>query len=335
MAGKTIKAEVKYPQSWISWVSAATGSLNALGVECDTVDVAGYSGYAFHMCANSQMCVSGPTILDWDMLPYGARFLGRATMVMYSMECHTSELTNERTQEYSARVFEKVKAEIDSGRPCVVWGLNVPEFGIVYGYDGDSYLSKTCFSLVGREEKPVPFDKLQAPGGPYMVAFPARTHLKREFGDYFAVRRALEMYNQLPMFCTARHGRAAYGAWKDYLMQGTADAWGNSYNAACYAEGRQLASEFFKRMSQRNDYGSQINESVAFAGDHMAKVAQHLKAVSTDFPFPGDKEHIADKDRVNRAVENLAKAEQLEALVMEKLREALAVWQPSEETKAD
>jgi hypothetical protein len=38
-----------YRPAWLTWVASATTCLNALGIECDRVDVAGFSGYAFHL----------------------------------------------------------------------------------------------------------------------------------------------------------------------------------------------------------------------------------------------------------------------------------------------
>ena len=45
----TVPMDVEWQPAWITWVAATTTCLNALGVECDKTDVAGYSGYAFVM----------------------------------------------------------------------------------------------------------------------------------------------------------------------------------------------------------------------------------------------------------------------------------------------
>jgi len=47
-------------------------------------------------------------------------------------------------------------------------------------------------------------------------------------------------------------GAAAYDPWTAELQAGWADAGGNSYNAACYAEGRRFAREFLERVARRN-----------------------------------------------------------------------------------
>ena len=47
--------QVEYQPAWLTWVAAATTCLKALGVECDTVDVAGFSGYAFCMSVHKNL----------------------------------------------------------------------------------------------------------------------------------------------------------------------------------------------------------------------------------------------------------------------------------------
>ncbi|NIO38012.1 hypothetical protein GTO27_09960, partial [Candidatus Bathyarchaeota archaeon] len=62
-------------------------------------------------------------------------------------------------------LFEKIKREIDErDRPVVLWGLAIPEYGIVKGYDGNSYIVSTYRSLIEQPETPIPFYDLKAPG---------------------------------------------------------------------------------------------------------------------------------------------------------------------------
>jgi hypothetical protein len=62
---KSTLADVRFGSSWLSWVGATTGCLNALGVQCDPADVAGHSGYAFRLTIVKDVCVSGPTCFAW------------------------------------------------------------------------------------------------------------------------------------------------------------------------------------------------------------------------------------------------------------------------------
>ena len=64
MAREVVTGEVVCPRCWLSYTDTVAGSLRSLGVDCDTVDVGGYSGYAFITnVAKSLAGPSGPTAL--------------------------------------------------------------------------------------------------------------------------------------------------------------------------------------------------------------------------------------------------------------------------------
>lgn len=46
---------VTYQPAWLTWIASVTTCLKALGVECDTTDVAGFSGYAFTMSVHAEL----------------------------------------------------------------------------------------------------------------------------------------------------------------------------------------------------------------------------------------------------------------------------------------
>ena len=79
-----IPNEIEWTPSWLTWVGATTSCLKALDVDCDLTEVAGLSGYAFHLCIGRGLCPSGPTVLDWNRLATGIMFAGRSTVVFSS-----------------------------------------------------------------------------------------------------------------------------------------------------------------------------------------------------------------------------------------------------------
>jgi len=64
---KNDSATASMQRCWLTWVGATTGCLRALGVNCDTADVAGQSGYAFRIIINDTLCASGPTAFSADL----------------------------------------------------------------------------------------------------------------------------------------------------------------------------------------------------------------------------------------------------------------------------
>ena len=139
MAERTVvPMEIPWQGTWLTWVGATTMCLNALGEDCDPIDVSGFSGYAFALSINEGLCPSGPTMLEWASLGTGVlTSLGRTVKTFFSGDCFVGEFRNDRTRAHARLAFEMATREIEAGRPCVVWGLGVPEFGVVRGIEGD------------------------------------------------------------------------------------------------------------------------------------------------------------------------------------------------------
>ena len=80
MIKKLINKKVEYMPCWLSYTGAVAGSLRALGVDCDTVDVDGRSGYSFLVnVSKDETCPSGPTDLSietWSQIHKGTESLG-------------------------------------------------------------------------------------------------------------------------------------------------------------------------------------------------------------------------------------------------------------------
>ncbi|MFA4987568.1 MAG: hypothetical protein WC712_13380 [Candidatus Brocadiia bacterium] len=318
-----VPQEVKYPCGWISWVSAVSGCLTALGRETDQVEVAGRSGYAFHSCIAPDLCPSGPTMLGWGLLAGSGVLLGRTVKSYMSGECHTPEKRNERTAKHCREAFEFAKSEIDAGRPCVLWGANIPEFAIAVGHTDDCYIVKNCFGVMGRPEPPVKFDELNAPGGMFVLGFPQEVEGWCE-ADRYALAVALQMFRRETFSGHDRYGRAAYTFWADRLKSGTINYWSNSYNVVCTTEGRRFAAEFVKRVSLRN---GKNGERLAAAVPHYEECAGQMAKLAELFPFNFIHEPITDKEKIGAACDALANAEVAEAAAFEVIRNAVLDWE--------
>ena len=321
-----VPMEVKYSPGWLTWVASTTTCLRALGIECDNADVAGLSGYAFHLCVSPELCPSGPTVLDWDALNWGVRYLGRSALEFYGGECHGGENTNDRTRAHCRAAFDMVRREIEAGRPCVIWGAYVPEFAVAVGVDGDAYIVRSFKECIGEDQPPIPCEEVDAPGGPYALAFPTPSLRRVRQGDRYAVCRAVQMFSRSPR--THRFGAAAYDLWIESLEAKRAVSFGNAYNAACYAEGRRFAHEFISRLADRNAFAEKqlrrASESYAVAADAMARIARL-------FPFPGGGQIAIEEDEVIReAVRALREAKDAECSAIEELAAVTEMEWPKE-----
>ncbi len=293
----------------LTWVGATTSCLRALGVECDAADVAGHSGYAFALSINGGLCPSGPTEVDWAALAYGPQSLGRSTTTLLTGDCHTDGSRCERTEDHCREVFELVRREVEAGRPCVLWGAGPPEFGAVRGIDGEDYL----FVAGGPTPERLAWNAIDAPGGPYALAFPTPVMLHRD-RDLTALRRAFEMLTRPQAGPHSRRGLEAYTFWAEELREGRASAFGNSYNAQCWAEARRRAKTFVGRLAERYAREGAPLHRIRRAFD---EVSENLDRVAELFPFTKEEGAVADSDRIDSAVAHLEVARAAEQSAIE------------------
>jgi hypothetical protein len=311
-----VPMEVKYVPAWLTWVSATTGSLKALGVECDTVDVAGYSGYAFVMVVHEELCPSGPTAFDWGMLDRGPHLLGRSIVSFRGAKCGGAP------GDFRA-AYDLAKSEIEAGRPVVVWGAYVPEFAIAVGVEDGSYLVKSFKPFTGEPEPPIPHDELQTPGGVYVLGFPSEVEFSQAEADRGAVWHAVEMIGRPSLAPPYATGLAAYDQWVAALEAGKADPFGNAYNAQCWAEAKRFAGEFLARLAARNESVAEpLGEAAAAYGETAAEMAKVAKL----FPFPGSEEQVKDEEACAEAIAALRSAREAEVRAQAALRQSAQQW---------
>ncbi len=267
---KVVDVKLLPPWSWVSYVGAVTSVLRSRGIECDFTEVAGMSGYAFIINIHPELFPVGPVAFDWEVLVEGTQALG-LTVEMIAVE------RGEDEQELLVELFERVRAEVDAGRCCVVWGAGAgPEFGIVYGYREDCYLvrsSRSCGRREGeiiplgpeeKQEEPVRFDRLQTTGRLAALFFTTPIKPDRERQERQAVSRAVKLLRgqQACFDPDYYYGASAFRTWADVLEKGKADFLGNAYSVMCYWELQMFAAGFCQRLAKRwSKAAEQLNQA--------------------------------------------------------------------------
>lgn len=101
------------------------------------------------------------------------------------------------------------------------------------------------------------------------------------------------------------------------LQARRADAGGNSYNAACYAEGRQLARDFLQRLAARHPaLAAPLQQAAA---DYTVAAAA-MARVAALFPFPGQWGAVAeDAPAIEKAAAALREAREAESRAVDRL----------------
>ena len=312
-----VPMEVQVDPAWLTWASAASACLRALGEDCDNVDVAGVSGYAFHMCITDVVGVEGPTVLPWDELAVGCRYLGRSTLG-YSMGPWGEE---EHWDAAERECLALAKREVDAGRPCVLWGTGIPEFGVVVGYDGEEFIYR--WSAKPNEDQRVKCRELSDPGGAYLLMFPTAVQVRDGWRDPHAVSNALNFLRRRSGDPGDHFGLKAYDVWIEALQAKRAAGFGNNYCAQCFSEGKGFAREFVQRLADRNDaVAGPLDEAVMA----YQTCADAMRMVAQLFPFPNEDERVEDPITIDDACEELAIARDAEGEAAEALQKALDMW---------
>jgi hypothetical protein len=209
--------------------------------------------------------------------------LGRATSV-FQTTCWTAPQESAAAREQFREAHAMARREVEAGRPCVVWGAYAPEFAAVVGVTSRSYLVKSFVGCAWELELPIPFDGLHAPGGAYVLAFPIATERRPGNADHEALANAVARFRTPSGYSHYQAGAAAYDLWIAELQAGRADAGGNSYNAACYAEGRRFAREFLLRVAGRNPA---VAGALATAIQDYTTAAEAMEQIAALFPCWG------------------------------------------------
>jgi hypothetical protein len=316
---KLVPMEVTYVPAWLTWVGCTTSCLRALGCECDEADVGGLSGYAFHLGTRKGLCPSGPTAFDWGSLLWGIHHIGRSVLMYDGGQCHTGKFKNDITRAQCKEAFELAKREVDAGRPCVLWGTYLPEFGVVVGYEGDSYIVKSFKECMKEPQPPIKYDEIDAPGCVYLLAFPTQTKMPDCLKDKYALTNAVKMFKaKWPEY---HYGSDGYDYWISEMKAKHAEGFGLSYNAACYAEGRGLAKTYIERAAKRNDF---IREDLEKASELYSTAFEAMDQVAKMFPFPG-KNGVLQEDTklINQACKHLKVAKDSECKAIEILSQVV------------
>ncbi|MFW9833593.1 MAG: hypothetical protein ACFFEK_06335 [Candidatus Thorarchaeota archaeon] len=325
MTAFEVESKAKFVAAWISYLATATGILKSLGAETDLVDVGGYTGYAFHInTAKGNTCPSAPTVAPFGKFVEGLESFGWKIEQSWEGPSYNPS-KDSKELERAANYFSEIKDIIQTTcRPVGIWGIpEVPEFGIVNGFEDDKYLVSTFRSLphTPMKETPISHTNLHAPGGLFKMIFGESIEVKDDSArDKEAITRAVEIANGIEKIEGYVVGPEAFDDWARTLeigivprsekeaaeKKGTTQLsyHGNSYVAQCTQEGLDLAAEFLKRVADRHQK-QPFQKALIMASEEYRKAAEVMKEFTEIFPFSIEKEGIpsefSDKKRVNGA----------------------------------
>jgi len=257
-------------------LSSLRACLAAADDHRDLAEVAGLTGLAFYLNVDRIVSPSGVAAYPWAQeLPGMVSRLGYAVEIVYSDD---EDPQFDRAQERAARVAANA---LTRGMPSMLFGVHLPEFGIVRGYDAHTRELTVSGVLDGAGgQARLPIDRLGRGDVPVLLL--ATLHSARADLDEtrvrltairHAVRRAAGLGPRLGGFTCGVRG---YAVWHDALESGTIDPAGHAYTLHVIAELRAAAAPFLHRL------GGAFDDAAA----SYAIAADRLVALSAATPFP-------------------------------------------------
>ena len=288
---KLISDKILYQDAMLSYIGSVTGVMQYYGLPVTVDDIAGYSGYSFLLnMAEVFTCPSGPTAHPsnvWEQVHKGTECLGATINIWFENESfpETEFAVSSRDQKRSKILFEKVKSIIDvSNQPVIIWGIPVPEYGIVKGFEENSYLVSTFRHLIHQPDSPIKYDALQAPGCLEMITLVPNDKKNDEESKINALKRIIT-------FATGNYkptkgykvGLEALDTWIEHLKQDDPKFYpyhGNSYLGSCTLEAFQFSTSFLKKI------GTQLqNDGILQSAKYYDQAASKMADFSKIFPF--------------------------------------------------
>jgi len=255
---RIVSNPAEYKPCWFSYQGAVQGVLNSLGVDVGLAEVIAVSGYGWITNAmRKNMCPSAPSAYHSDI------WMGnyRATENLgYKVDIVTSgnfEWDSERkpTPESvvnAGKQFEAVKNEIDADRPVVMWGIPIPEYGVVNGYRGEEYIVKTFRSLIGQPDSPVHYTGLMAPSGLMTMRFVERLEIDQKKAVVETLKRGYQLgTGDVPKLPDYASGPEAYDVFVKNLTEESFDDesyHGTAYTMACLMEAKWAVAEYLRKV---------------------------------------------------------------------------------------
>ncbi len=320
MTSKTLEAHTI--RSFVSPLGAIAGLLRYLKDVRPYYHLMALSGFAFRTNIGDRACPSSPCAFHWD------HFLSRAMMLL-GYECtvvqsfSTSFLFERRLDE----AHSLIRRSIDADLPLIGWELDLPEFGIIRGYDDDKGIYIIDGVLAEEGEQTLPYDKLgRGETESLFVLAPGR---RLETNELVCAKRAIEyavFHHTLeaPISKFYETGPAAYGKWMDALTRRDIDPFGNSYNARVVLDARVAGVSYLQHIAPLFPKGDAT--AILSAAGHFEQAADAFMLFSGLFAFPGDEKPFKDDVNVQKGVGWISRARAEEKHAIDLLDKVNTKW---------
>jgi hypothetical protein len=257
---------------------------------------------------HGELCPSGPTAWRKEQIYKLAQNVGCNIHILSAFKDAPDFAERQKA------AWDEVEKAIDEGLPCYGWELEIPEYYLICGYDGENYLysgyakeqGTKRWNELGKSEIGVIENHIVSPAEAADDKKTVRDALE------FAIEHTKEpekfSFNNL-----YKCGLDGYDQWIGVLDKGQVSKGGMSFNVQVWNECRQNAFAFLKEAKERIDSNGQALLDGAIGCFEV--VAQEFGKLQQLFKFsPEDfEEEITDKQLLGEASQSLQKAREAEA----------------------
>lgn len=286
-----VKQPAKFNRATLSFVGSAKGILDSLGQKVEISDIAGYTGYAFlYNIAKGITCPSSPSRhLAFDEFVKGLTSFGWGVEYIKDMNTYPSaEIPTENDLIRAYSFFQTAKEKLSTtGRAIILWGIPIPEFGIVNGYEGNNYLVSTIRENTSDfgPEIPIRYDALEAPNRLELFSFASKIDSPKD-KDKEAIQRAIAILSGKHSMENYISGTEMFNEWSRVLeLGGNLVAYhGNSYMGNCVREASMYARAFLLKLSKTHK-NAPYRDELKRAGEEFHTIYNNMVTFSKIFPF--------------------------------------------------
>lgn len=289
-----ILPDVELPSAWTSFVGALSGVLAALGRPVDLATLMGSTGFAFRLDLPER-----DGVLAAGSGAVAADFARALPLIANTGTAFTLIAAARSDPDWAARreqAISEVRRGIDGGRPAVVFGLQLPEFGIVYGYDDRARSFAVRSMLSGQYGSALPESRwpVRERDDPLIVLIPVAADWRRRLlGRRPAERQGLTDALRFAVAyghdgdpgdrTGATHGLAAYRRWREALAGATpVDPSGHSHVLQTVQTARRDAATYLRTAVPAGAAAHRLLD----AADAYDRAAIALSRLATLFPYP-------------------------------------------------
>jgi predicted DNA-binding transcriptional regulator YafY len=319
---------------WTTFVGAAQGVLDAAGLidpRLDTSALMGLSGRAFHLTLDDTCWPGCATLYDWPR--EHATAFERIGVLAEVFQAGPDSPTYDAARR---RAVTHIKAALDRGLAVVLWGVDAPEFGVVYGYDDADgvFLVDGVARLNGRRSTPILYDNVgrssDVPELHYVVPV-ERVPWDATAAHLAALRDYLARTEVRPQLVPKYpSGLRAYDNWLTALESGTFVPFGLRYNTAVLADARKHAATYLERLAAEGLLLPHLAEAGAVARENAVLFRRMLEVLGMDGPAGAASLGQPVAPAQAQALAPLVRqARGLEARQLDLVKQALAGEQPA------